>query len=118
MPSRHKKGKSSSQEDTIKMPTLTAEGMTLSNDGKKLVIHTQDGRWLTMTLNDQTKWTRSGSDIQAAKIIPRTTVRVDAAEDNEAFLTANQVELLKDAPPETPDVAESHRGGGQQPVER
>lgn len=116
MPSRHKKGKSSSQEDTIKMPTLTAEGMTLSNDGKKLVIHTQDGRWLTMTLNDQTKWTRSGSDIQAAKIIPRTTVRVDAAEDNEAFLTANQVELLKDAPPETPDIAERHGAGGQQPV--
>jgi hypothetical protein len=109
-PSRHKKQKNQSQEDTIKMPTLTAEGETISNDGKKLVVHTQDGRWLTMTLNDQTKWTRSGSDIQPTKIIPRTTVRTQAAEDDQAYLTATQVELLKDAPVESPESAESHGG--------
>jgi len=111
-PSRHKKQKS--QEDTIKMPTLTAEGETVSNDGKKLVVHTKDGRWLTMTLNDQTKWTRAGSDIQPVKIIPRTTVRIEAAEDDEAYLTATQVELLKDAPVESPEVAQSH--GGARPA--
>ena len=97
------------------MPTLTAEGMTLSNDSKKLVIHTQDGRWLTMTLNDQTKWSRAGNDITAAKIIPRTTVRVEAAEDEEAYLTATQVELLKDAPVESESAA-GNRPSGSQPV--
>lgn len=107
LPSRHKKSKS--QEDTIKQPSLSAEGVTISNDGKKLVIHTADGRWLTMTIASETKWTRSGNDIAASKVIPRTTVRIDALEDEEAFLTASQVELLKDAPVETEEnTAERH----------
>ena len=95
------------------MPTLTAEGMTVSNDNKKLVIHTEDGRWLTMTLNEQTKWSRAGNDITAAKIIPRTKVRIEAAEDDEAYLTATQVELLKDAPVESESAAENRRSGSQ-----
>jgi hypothetical protein len=100
IPSRHKKG-NKSQDDTIKQPTLTAEGLTVSNDEKKLVIHTSDGRWITMTITPETKWARSGSDIPASKIIPRTTVHIEAVEDDQAFLTATQVDLLKDAPAES-----------------
>lgn len=108
LPSRHKKG-SKSQDDSIKQPTLSAEGLTVSNDGKKLVIHTADGRWLTMTITPETKWTRAGADLPAGKVIPRTTVRIEALENEEAYLTATQVEFLKDAPEEVAEnTAERH----------
>jgi hypothetical protein len=94
--SRHKKAPK--KEDTAKLPTIEADGLTVSNDGKKLVIHTEDGRWLTMTLNADTKWTRSAAPIDSSKVIQRTTVHVEAAEDGEAYLTALHVDLLKDVP--------------------
>ncbi|MBV8553099.1 MAG: hypothetical protein JOY54_17520 [Acidobacteriaceae bacterium] len=100
LPRRHKKDQKQSE---AQQPTMTKEGKTVSNDGKTLVIDTDDGRELTLALTSQTKFTRSGNDLTPDKIIPRTTVRVDAAEDNDANLTAVKVELLKDAPPEAPE---------------
>jgi hypothetical protein len=91
--------------DTAQQPIISADGLTFSNDGKTLVIGTQDGRRLTMTVTPQTQFTRSGADITPSKIVPRTTVHVDAAEDDEAYLTAVKVDLLKDAPVETPSGA-------------
>ena len=97
IPSRgHKKKKQADQQ-----PSLTAEGVTVSNDGKKLLVATQDGRTLTMTITPQTKWTRSGNNITANEVVPRTTVHIEAAEDDEAFLTVTAVELLKDVPVES-----------------
>ncbi len=111
MPSRHKKDKNKAPDAS--QPTIQADGRTVSNDGKKLVIDTQDGRELTMTVTPQTKFTRSGNDIASEKIIPRTTIHVEAAEDNEANLTAVKVDLLKDAPPEVPEARAS--AGRRQP---
>lgn len=108
LPGRSKKKKQS--QDQAAQPTISADGKTVSNDGKKLVIVTEDGRTLTMTLNSDTKYTRSGNDIVAEKIVPRTTVHIEAAEDDEAFLTATHVDLVKDAPPETPAEAQARSG--------
>jgi len=94
--------------DTAAQPIISAEGLTLSSDDKKLVIGTQDGRRITMTVTPQTQFTRSGGDIAPNKIVPRTTVHVDAAEDDEAYLTAVKVDLLKDAPVETPSAPAPH----------
>ncbi len=95
LPSRgHKK----SQKQTEQQPTIEADGLTVSNDGKKLQVATEDGRVLTMTIAPATKWVRSGNNIQASQVVPRTTVHVSAAEDDEAFLTAITVDLRKDAP--------------------
>ncbi len=99
IPKRGKKKKQT--QDEVVQPTFTAEGRTVSNDGRKLVIATDDGRTITMTLTPETKFTRSTSDIEPAKVIPRTTVKIEAAEDDEAFLTATHVDLVKDAPPES-----------------
>lgn len=107
IPHRHKKGQS---EDTSKLPTLSADGTTVSNDGKKLVISTNDGRTLTMAVNQKTQFTRSGSDIAGSRIIARTTVHVEAAEDENANLTAVKVELVKDAPAETATSASAGSG--------
>ncbi len=97
LPSRgHKKN----QKQTEQQPTIEADGLTVSNDGKKLQVATQDGRVLTMTITPATKWVRSGNNIQASQIVPRTTVHIAAAEDDEAFLTAVSVDLKKDAPTE------------------
>lgn len=105
LPSRHKKDKGQ-KSDSASQPTIAAEGKTVSNDGKTLVIDTKDGRELTLAVTPDTKFTRSSAsaDITGDKIIPRTTVHVDASEDNEANLTAVKVDLLKDAPPEVPAV--------------
>jgi hypothetical protein len=99
VPWGHKKKQQKNSDPTA--PTISADAKTVSNDGKTLVVATEDGRTLTLKLNPQTKFVRSGSSIEANKIVPRTTVHVQAAEDDEAYLTATQVELLKDAPRET-----------------
>lgn len=95
------------KQPDAKGPTISAEARTVSNDGKKLVAATKDGRTLTMAITTQTKFTRAGNDIDAGKIVPRTTIHVEAAEDDDANLTAVTVELLKDAPPETARAAVS-----------
>ncbi len=106
---RISRGKKKSQkQDEIAQPTFTADGRTISNNGQKLLIGTDDGRVITLTVTPETKFTRSGSDIPSNKVIPRTTVHVEAAEDEEAFLTATHVDLVKDAPQESPqDIAAS-----------
>jgi hypothetical protein len=97
--SKNKKDKA----DANKQPDFSAEGRTVSNDGKKLVIATNDGRTIMLTLTAQTKFTHSGADIPGSQIVPRTTVRIEAIEDDEAYLTATSVELTKNAPVEAPD---------------
>ncbi len=102
---RKKKDKASKSEKKVQQePTIEADGLTVSNDGKKLQVATQDGRVLTMTIAPETKWVRAENNITANLVIPRTTVHVVAAEDDEAFLTALTVKLLKDAPVEAPDA--------------
>ncbi|MBV9266316.1 MAG: hypothetical protein JO061_09130 [Acidobacteriaceae bacterium] len=95
-----KKDKKKSSQKTIDQTVLMADGVTVENDGKKLVVHVPDGRWLTMTIASDTAWTQSGSPIEPAKVVPRTSVHVEAAEDDQDFLTVLKVELLKDAPAE------------------
>jgi hypothetical protein len=102
-------------------PTISADGTTVSNDGKTLVIETNDGRTVTMKLDRETKFTRSGSTIAASVVVPRTRVHVQAAEDEEAFLTAIQVELLKDpaqAAAEPQTRATPSAGGDQADIPR
>ncbi len=94
-PHRHK---DKQKQPDSNAPTISAEARTISNDGKKLVAATNDGRTLTMAITPQTKFMRAGNDIDAGKVVPRTTIHVEAAEDDEANLTAVKVELLKDAP--------------------
>ena len=115
LPSRtHKKNQKEQEEQ--QQPTLSSEGKTVSNDGKKLVVQTKDGRTLTMTITPKTKWVRSGNDIAAAKILPRSTVHIDAAEDDESFLTAITVELLKDPPSDAPATGNSPRSTRNSPA--
>lgn len=79
--------------------TIEATGITVSNDSTKLVVHTPDGRWLTMTVTPQTKFTQSGSSISSSAVIPGKRVHVSADEDDQMNLTAATVELLKATPP-------------------
>lgn len=97
-----RRGKKGAKKDEVSKPMLAADGHTISNDGKKLVIATDDGRMITMTLISDTKFTRSGNSIPPSQIVPRTTVHIEAVEDDEFYLTAMHVDLLKDAPAETP----------------
>ena len=124
LPSRNKKKKQAQQKQ---QPDFTAEGRTLSNDPKKLVIATNDGRTITMTVTGQTKFLHAGTDIAGNKVVPGTTVHVEVAEDEEAFLTAMTVELKEaieasstDAPGETAGRAGQDRpasSGSSEPEE-
>ena len=97
LPKRSKKNKDQKTDASVQ-PNFSAEGVTLSFDPKKLVIGTEDGREITMTATADTKFTRADKDIPSSDIVPRTTVHIDAIEDDEAFLTVTHVNLLKDAP--------------------
>lgn len=113
VPWHHKKNQQKNSQVTE--PSITADGKTVSNDGKTLVVATEDGRTLTLKLDPETKFTRSGSDISPSKIIARTTVHVEASEDDQAYLTAIHVELVKDAPPESPQTqAPSPKSGAKE----
>ncbi len=102
IPSRGHKKKDQGNGKDANRPSITAEGQTVSNDGKTLVVATKDGRTLSMAVTPKTKFTRSGNDIEGNKIIPRTTVHVEAFQDDEANLSAGTVDLLKDAPQDAP----------------
>ena len=91
--------KNQKQTDAAAQPNFSAEGVTLASDAKKLVIGTNDGREISMTVTPETKFTREDKDIPSSQIVPRTTVHIDALEDDQAFLTVAHVNLLKDAPP-------------------
>lgn len=104
--------KNKKKKDKDERPIISAEGKTLSNDGKKLVVKVPDGRTLTMAIDQDTKWTRSGAAIEISKVVPRTTVRVDAAEEDNFDLTVTHVELLKDPPAQTVPPSESGSPSG------
>jgi hypothetical protein len=96
-PGKKKKTKGTPKEE---QPRIDFEGTTLENNGKEIVVHTADGRWITMTIDQDTKWSKDGAPIDAAKIVRGTTVKAEAAVDDEAYLTAVTIELKKDATPE------------------
>jgi len=103
-------GSKKQRKKEVSQNIISADGATLSNDGKTLIIGTQDGRRLTMSVTPETQFTRSDAPISSSKIIPRTTVHVDAAEDDEAYLSAVKVNLIKDAPVE--NASNGPRAGG------
>ena len=87
-------------------PPLSAEGIVRSNDGKKLVVGSSDGRTFTMALTDKTTYSRDGKPLAAKAIIPGATVQVEAARDDQDNLTATRVELLKEPGPEQSQSAQ------------
>ncbi len=108
-----RKSKDKKKQQEAKAPTFSAEGQTASNDGKQLVIHTKDGREITLALTTQTKFVKGDASVEANKIVPRTTVHVDASEDDEGNLTAQKIELLKDAPTRGSGSEAEHTGAGR-----
>ncbi|HEY7211858.1 MAG TPA: hypothetical protein VH477_16420 [Bryobacteraceae bacterium] len=94
LPSRGRQEKTKAEQQ----PTIEANGVVASNDGKKLQVATADGRLLTMTVASKTSWLRAGNSMAAADFVKGTKVHVAAAEDNEGFLTAVTVEMLANAP--------------------
>jgi hypothetical protein len=107
IPRRQKKAQKQQTENA--QPNFTAEGRTVTNDGKQLVIDTDDGRTITMALTSKTRWTRSKNDIAANQVVPRSTVHIEALEDDQMNLTAFSVDLLKDPPQEVAEAPPSLR---------
>jgi hypothetical protein len=103
LPSGKKKGKKAQTSE----PNFTADGRTQSINGKQLVIATDDGRMITASITPQTKWVKAGSPIGSGQIAPRSTVHLEAVEDGESYLTAIQVELVKDPPVDAPETKAS-----------
>jgi hypothetical protein len=87
IPKRDKKNQKGA--DTVQA-TIEADGRTVSREATKLVVATNDGRTLTMTVTPATSFT--------GDIAKDAWVHVVAAEDGQAFLTALTVNLLKDVP--------------------
>jgi len=94
IPKRDKKDKKGAEN---LQPTIEADGRTVSRDDTKLVIATNDGRTLTMTVTPKTTFT--------GEVVKGARVHIAAAEDDQAFLTAVTVALLKDSPAAVPEKA-------------
>jgi hypothetical protein len=97
-PGKAKKNKKEKPKDEL--PVITAEGVAIRNNGQEMQIHTADGRWITMTIDKDTKWTRNGAAIGPEQATPGTTVKTESAEDGESYLTALTVDVEKEATPE------------------
>ena len=105
LPRRHKK--TSDTKNTDVLPTIAADGYTVSSDEKKLVVNTDDGREITMTVDSKTAFTKDGATIPASKIEQGSFVHIEAAEDDEAYLTAVKVSLLKDRSAPAPKAVDA-----------
>jgi len=90
IPKRDKKNQKGAEN---LQPTIEADGRTVSREATKLVIATNDGRTLTMTVTPKTTFT--------GEVVKGARVHIAAAEDDQAFLTAVTVALLKDSPAAT-----------------
>jgi hypothetical protein len=102
IPHRHKK--SDKAADANNLNTIAADGFAVKNDDKKLVVVVDDGRTLDMTVDAKTAYTgKDDAKVPASKIEEGTFVHVVAAEDDEDYLTAVTVKVLREAGPRTPE---------------
>jgi hypothetical protein len=97
LPGRNK-NKKKAAENKDKIPTFATEGYVVSSKADKLVISTDDGRVITFTVDDATKFNKAGSSVSYSAMTPRSLIHVDAFEDQEFYLTAATVEFRKEAP--------------------
>jgi hypothetical protein len=102
IPSIGHKKKNQSSSTSPAQQTIAADGLVVTNDGKALIVATEDGRTLTLKLNPETKFTRKAGSIQGSAVVPRATVHVEASVDDEGYLTGLTVDVTKDAPANVP----------------
>ncbi len=99
IPHRHKKGKEGTAENPLN--TIAADGFVMTTTDKKLVVVVDDGRTLTMSVDAKVTYTKESATIPSSKIQVGSFVHVVAAEDDEDYLSAVSVALLKDPPAAT-----------------
>jgi hypothetical protein len=108
IPSIHRKKSQNKDANSSQQRTIDADGEVRSNDGKTLVIAVEDGRTLSLAISDKTTFSKDGKTVTSMALLPRSTVHVEAAVDDEDNLTALQVNLLK--PPPMADSAQPASG--------
>jgi hypothetical protein len=110
----HRRKKTDKPADTASLNTIAADAYTVTNEEKKLVVATDDGRTITMTVDEKTAFTKDGATIPVSKIVPGSFVHIVAAEDDEDFLTAVTVSYLKD-PAAVPTGVAAEQGAPPRP---
>jgi len=98
IPHRHKKGDKGNAENALN--TIAADGFVRTTNDKKLIVVVDDGRTLTMSVDLKVVYTKDSTPITSAQIQVGSFVHVVAAEDDEDYLSAVSVNLLKDPPPQ------------------
>lgn len=90
---KKKKGEKKEEE-----PTITFVGTVLRNNGKMMVVHTPDGRWITVSFDADTKFLKDDlTPLDQSKFVETATVQCEAAEDDEFYLTALTLQLKQPA---------------------
>jgi hypothetical protein len=103
------------QHSSSQGPSVEAQGIVRSNDGKRLAVDSEDGRTFTVSLNEKTTYSRDGKTISASTILQGATVHFEATADDQDNLTADKVDLLKDPPTQSANTANA--GGEAAPPE-
>lgn len=92
MPGRGGKQKKS-EKDVV--PTKEVEGMLRKLDAKKLVLETSDHRIISFTRGDKTKFLKEGEAMKPADLKPGDHLRIEASEDDQGNLYAQEVNFDK-----------------------
>ena len=78
----HRKKKTAKADPAKAEPDFRADGWVASNDPKKLIIKTNDGRTITITVTPQTVFSRGATALTSDKILERSQVHVECSEDD------------------------------------
>ncbi|MBY0504562.1 MAG: hypothetical protein K2X03_11665 [Bryobacteraceae bacterium] len=89
-------GRTTTKSSEKAIPTRTVEGMLRLRDSKRLILNTDDKRTILVQLDKQTDFGQVSLD----KLQPGDFVRVDAREDDGAYLFAVTVERVRVGTPE------------------
>ena len=101
-----KKGKSA---DKNADPNFHQDGWVLSASANELKIGTDDGRLITLKLDQTSKFTKEGAAATSAQADQNSFVHVDAFEDDQWYLTAAVIDIRKDPGRKNGDPVQNER---------
>ena len=125
-PRRHKKSKTTKQEDQQPLQSIT--GILRQLDEKFVIVEAHDTRIINMKRQATTKFLKNGEDIKPGVLKPGDHIYVDARQDDQGYFFAVDVNLEKEGtaeererasvPVEIIDTQAANNGDSDRPVQR
>jgi hypothetical protein len=102
-PRRNKNKKKTEAEQEANLKQIT--GMLRKLDDKSIVVTADDSRNINFKRSDTTKFLKKGDAIKPAVLVPGDHVMVEASEDDQGYMSAVRVNLVKEGTAEDREKA-------------